>query len=78
MKNCMQWNLEGVQVSGTYLDDFPVIGLVVLSRVMYGGDVCHTIQLTNPITVFGAVRDRVILKHNLVTCVCDAVAAQVA
>jgi len=63
----MSWNLEGLTVSGTYLDMFPVKGKVELSRVKYGGGVCHTVVLESPITVFNAVRDRVILDHEAVT-----------
>lgn len=75
MVNCMQWNLEGMQVYGTYLDSIPVSGLVVLSRVQYGGNVCHTIQLDEPITVYGAVRERVIIAQQEVSRVRDRVAA---
>ena len=71
----MQWNLEGMQVYGMYLDDIPVSGMVTLSRVQYGGKVCHTVQLNEPITVYGAVRERVILEHVCVTRVCDNVVA---
>ncbi|CAB4129831.1 hypothetical protein UFOVP116_135 [uncultured Caudovirales phage] len=67
----MQWNLEGMQVYGMYLDDIPVSGMVTLSRVQYGGAVCHTVQLNEPITVYGAVRDRVILDHKFVSQVAD-------
>lgn len=42
------WNLEGKQVTGTYLDEFPVVGRVWLSRVAYGGIVQHHVTLTNP------------------------------
>lgn len=61
------WSLEGLYVEATYLETFPVAGRVELSRVAYGGGVKHTIVLTNPITVYGAVRDRVIVEHQNVT-----------
>ena len=57
------WNLESLNVSAVYLDTFPVTGKVILSRVMYGGGVCHHIQLDSPITVYGAIRDVVIIDH---------------
>ena len=57
------WCMEGLTVTGKYLDIFPVTGKVELSRVKYGGDVCHTIVLDSPIVVYGAVRERVILDH---------------
>ena len=63
----MSWNLEGMTVSGTYLEQFPVRGKVDLSRVKYGGRVSHHVVLDEPILVFGAVRDRVILDHETVT-----------
>jgi len=58
-----QWCLEGLTVTGLYLDLFPVKGRVELSRVQYGGEVSHHIQLEKPINVYGAFRDRVILMH---------------
>ena len=63
----MSWNLEGLKVYATYLDEFAVSGVVELSRVAYGGDVKHTIVLDRPIVVYGAVRDRVIVDHKSVT-----------
>ena len=40
------WNLQGMQVTAGYLDgDQPVSGVVVNSRVQYGGKVSHTILL---------------------------------
>jgi hypothetical protein len=62
----MSWNLEGLRVKATYLDMFPVTGVVTLSRVAYGGSVNHHITLDTPITVYGAVRDSVIIEHSQV------------
>ena len=59
----MTWNLEGLIVEGQYLNEYPVAGKVELSRVAYGGDVKHHIVLVEPLNVYGAVRDRVILSH---------------
>ena len=58
----MSWNLEGLCIEATYLENFPVEGVVELCRVAYGGKVKHTIVLNEPITVYGALRDRVILE----------------
>ena len=33
----MNWVLEGMHVTATYLDEFQVAGRVELSRVAYGG-----------------------------------------
>ena len=59
----MNWNLEGERIEATYLEEIPVCGRVELSRVAYGGRVNHTIVLDQPIKVFGAVRERVIVEH---------------
>ena len=59
----MQWNLEGQRVNGLYMGLFPISGTVDLSRVQYGGEVSHHIQLDEPIKVYGALRDRIILEH---------------
>lgn len=59
-----QWVLEGLSVTGMYMNEFPVSGKVDLSRVKYGGSVCHHIVLDEPIQVYGAMRDRVILEHS--------------
>lgn len=60
------WNLEGLQVKGLYMGSIPVAGRVELSRVKYGGEVSHHVVLESPVTVYGAVRDRVILEHKFV------------
>jgi hypothetical protein len=65
------WNLEGMQVSGMYMGEFPVSGVVELSRVKYGGEVSHHVNLETPIVVFGATRDRVILEHKFIETVKD-------
>ena len=59
----MQWQLEGFRVNGRYMNQFDVSGVVELSRVKYGGTISHHVVLDQPITVYGAVRDRVILEH---------------
>ena len=59
----MSWILEGMTVTGKYMSMIPVKGKVELSRVAYGGEVKHTVVLDNPIQVYGAVRDRVILEN---------------
>jgi hypothetical protein len=62
-ENTMQWNLENLKVSARYLGDFPVQGIVTLSRVKYGGGVSHHIKLDLPLVVYGAIRDTVIVDH---------------
>jgi hypothetical protein len=67
----MNWNLEGQYVTGKYMDQIMVTGQVRLSRVKYGGDVCHHIDLLKPITVYGTERLSVILDHKEIECVFD-------
>jgi hypothetical protein len=57
------WNLEGLSVTGRYMGEYPVSGRVVLSRVKYGGGIQHTVVLNEPIQIYNAVRDRVLLDH---------------
>jgi hypothetical protein len=61
------WDYTGLVVSGLYMGEIPVTGKVRLSRVKYGGTVSHHIDLKTPITVYGAVRESVILDMNQVT-----------
>lgn len=64
-----QWDLEGKRVSGHYLNQFPVSGVVTLSRVKYGGKVAHYVDLDHPVKVFKSTRDKVILDHSDVNIV---------
>jgi hypothetical protein len=65
------WDYTGMKVFGEYMNEFPVTGRVESSRVAYGGDVKHTVVLDDPITVYGSVRDRVILEHKQIVQVRD-------
>jgi hypothetical protein len=67
----MSWVLENMFVRGKYLNRFIVSGTVELSRIAYGGDIKHTVVLDNPIEVFGAMRERVILSHTEIDFVAD-------
>jgi hypothetical protein len=58
----MAWNLEGKRVNGFYMGQFPYTGMVVESRVKYGGQVQHTIQVDTPFEVYGSVRDHVLVS----------------
>ena len=53
--------LDGRRVTGKYMGEYPVSGIVYLSRVKYGGGMSHHVTLSRPISVYGAVRDSVIL-----------------
>lgn len=67
----MSWNLEGMKIVAKYMGEFPVSGRVDLSRVQYGGEISHHVVLDEPITVYGAVRERVIVEHRYVDQVSD-------
>ena len=58
--------LDGQRVIGMYMGDYAVSGVVWQSRVTYGGDMSHHVTLDNPINVFGAVRESVILEADKV------------
>lgn len=58
--------LDGKRVIGMYMGDFAVSGVVRLSRVTYGGGMSHHVTLDNPINVYGAVRESVILESECV------------
>jgi hypothetical protein len=68
----MNWNLEGMGVVGRYMGEFPVEGVVHLSRVKYGGTISHHVTLNTPTMVYGALRESVILEHHEVEQVFDA------
>jgi len=69
----MNWNLEGLNVEGGYLDgDQPVRGKVTLSRVCYGGGVSHHIELDEGFqykdtTISRKAGDTVIVDHKYIT-----------
>lgn len=65
------WDLAGMTVRGLYLGSIEVIGRVESTRVKYGGSIQHTVVLDTPITVYGAVRDRVLLDHDHILQVAD-------
>jgi hypothetical protein len=67
----MSWNLEGMIVTGMYLDMFHVRGRVDISRVKYGGEISHHMMLDEPVEIFNTMRDRVILDHKQVQTVSD-------
>jgi hypothetical protein len=64
-----QWDYTGLRVTGKYMGEFAISGLVESSRVAYGGEVKHTVVLDEPITVYGALRERVILEMPYVVSV---------
>lgn len=65
------WNLEGMTVTGKYLDEIVVTGKVESSRVAYGGGVKHTVVLDEPVTFRWRKEpaDRLILDHEAILTV---------
>lgn len=45
------WNLEGHEIEGLYISEYPVTGRVTLSRVAYGGNIEHHIVLSKSLIV---------------------------
>lgn len=60
----MSWDLTGKKINGLYLGLFPYTGTVVESRVKYGGEVQHNVVVDEPFTVYGLVRDRILVCGN--------------
>lgn len=59
-----QFYLDGQRVIGMYMGDIAVSGTVRHSRVTYGGRMSHHVNLDNPINVYGAVRESLILDDD--------------
>lgn len=53
--------LDGRRVSGMYMGDAPVSGVVTSSRTQYR-TMIHYVDLDEPIEVYGATRHHVILE----------------
>lgn len=68
------WNYTDMHITGLYMGKFPVSGKVWLSRVKYGGEVSHHINLDKPVEIYGTERDTVILNHSEVLQVRDRAA----
>ena len=65
----MMWILEGMEVTGKYMGEIPVTGIVRESRVKFGGKVCHHLILSSPVNIYGETRERVILEHEFIETV---------
>ena len=66
------WNLEGMQVWGTYLHLVEVSGRVTLSRVAYGGGVEHHVKIDEGFTAVNGrltrpAGDVIIIEHKHIT-----------
>jgi hypothetical protein len=63
----MGWNKDGSTVKGLYLSEYPIAGVVIESRVKYGGDVSYWIQLDQPLFLFGTYRETVSINEHQLT-----------
>jgi len=59
----MNWNLEGKTINGLYIGLFPFQGKVLSSRVKFGGEVQHTVELDAPIRVYSEDRTRITVEN---------------
>ena len=59
----MGWDREGQQVAGVYLGAYTVSGIVLSSRVKYGGAVQHTVALDKPLAVMGRIAHHLLLDE---------------
>ena len=66
--------LEGCTVVGHYMGHIEVKGVVRLSRVKLGGKMVHHVDLMEPVTVFGAQRQGLVLQDEHVLEVLEAAA----
>jgi len=47
----MGWNKERHTVKAMYLSEYPAIGVVVETRIRYGGSVQHELKLKEPLVL---------------------------
>lgn len=67
----MGWSREGQTIKTMYLGTFNAQGIVTNSRVKYGaGDVQHTVQLTEPLLVYGRLADILLVdEHDILEAI---------
>ena len=58
------WDKTDSYIKGNYMGIFPYTGIVVSTRVCFGGDVQFTVKLTEDISVYGDIRDTILVKQN--------------
>lgn len=57
----MSWIKDGKKIVGEYYGQ-NYSGIVVNTRVCYGTDIQYTVELDKPITVFGGIRERILVR----------------
>lgn len=57
------WNREGEDVEFKYKKSIPCSGKISSSRVLYGGNVQHTVMLDSPVQIHGYSRNIVCVQE---------------
>lgn len=57
------WNREGQRIQGLYVDTLPYQGIVRESRIKFGGAIQHTVDLLDPIEVYGETRYAILVEE---------------
>lgn len=56
-------SLIGERINGLYMGLFPYTGMVIDSRVKYGGKIQHTVLVDEPFMVYGDLRERILVEN---------------
>ena len=56
-------SLVGERINGLYLGLFPFTGMIVASRVKYGGKIQHTVIVDEPFMAYGELRERITVEN---------------
>ena len=67
----MDWNLENKRINGLYMGLFPYSGLVLNSRVKFGGEVQHTVLVDEPFKVYGEMREMILVSLSEINRILD-------
>lgn len=67
----MNWNLEGSRIEARYIGTHKVTGVVTNSRVKYGGEVQHSVDLDTPLVMGRRQRNGVVVNHSEVVRVLE-------
>lgn len=59
----MSWIKDGKKIVGEYFGQ-SYSGIVVNTRVCYGTDIQFTVELDKPISVFGDIRETILVRKN--------------
>lgn len=62
-ENKTMWDREGEEVVFKYHRSVPCSGKITSSRVLYGGNVQHTVLLDSPVEIRGYVRNIVCVQE---------------